>query len=725
MRVSFRSIIGICCCMLLLYSNTTVVAQEDLSVLNGKLYSDAQNILYHHITGEAYRYLETRDKALAGIKTQEQYRGYLESVKSKLKAAFGPLPEKTPLNARVTGTMEHEGISIEKIIYESRPGFWVTGCVFKPKGSTGRLPVVLYVSGHTAEGFRNETYQHVIFNLARKGFLVFAIDPVGQGERYQYYDEGKGASLIGGPTKEHSFAGVQYLLLGRTMAMVRLWDCIRAVDYLFTRSDVDTGKIGVHGRSGGGTMSSFLGSMDERITAAAPECYITSYRRLLETIGPQDAEQNLLSQISIGLDHGDFLIARDSLPSLVVTTTRDFFSIQGARETVRSILSSKILNANMNLSMVEDDAPHQSTQKNREAVYDFFMKAFGVRGSSEDMKIPTLEEKILHATPTGQVITSGSRTIHDLILEDAAVIADNLGKRRTQSAGYSSHIASSSKKHSGLRVPEHMEEPVFCGRFIRDGYAVEQYIIDGEGNIPVPALVFVPEGKEPKQPILYIDPAGKVADAKIDGEIEKLVRRGFCVLAPDLPGYGELAAETRGGDSVIGGVSFNILFGAQLIDRSLTGIQAGHIIRACCFLNEREDVVSGSITCIAKGISGPAALHAVAAEKSITALALQRAPLSWLAVTDTRFYDYALGSTIVPSALTSYDLVDLMCTFAPKKLLVFEPVGGDAEPLSGDGIATYGDSVTSFYTGNSNRLTVISADGNRSFDDVLSGWLSR
>ncbi|MFC1574395.1 prolyl oligopeptidase family serine peptidase, partial [Candidatus Latescibacterota bacterium] len=589
----------------------------------------------------------------------------------------------------------------------------------------GRLPVVLYVSGHTAEGFRSETYQHVIFNLARKGFLVFAIDPVGQGERFQYYDEGKGASLIGGPTKEHSFAGVQYLLLGRTMAMVRLWDCIRAVDYLFTRQDVDTDKIGVHGRSGGGTMSSFLGSMDERITAAAPECYITSYRRLLESIGPQDAEQNLLGQISSGLDHGDFLIARDSLPSLVVTTTRDFFSIQGARETVGSIQSSKILSESMNLSLVEDDAPHQSTQKNREAVYGFFMKAFDLRGSVADIDIPPLDPESLYVTPTGQTITSGSRTIHELIREDAAVIADNLVKRRNKSAGYSSHISSSAMKLSGMRIPEDMEEPVFFGRFIRDGYAVEKYIIDGEGNIPVPALFFVPEGKEQKQPILYIDPAGKEADSGSGGEIEKLVCRGFCVLAPDLPGYGELAAETRGGDSVIGGVSFNILFGAQLIGRSLSGIQAGHIIRACRFLNEREDVISGNITCIAKGTSGPAALHAVAVEKSITALALQRAPLSWLAVTDTRFYDYALGSTVVPLALTSYDLVDLMCTFVPKKLLVFEPVGGDAESLSSNGIETYGHSVTTFYTGNSNRFTVISADDNRSFDDVVSGWLSK
>ncbi len=107
--------------------------------------------------------------------------------------------------------------------------------------------------------------------------------------------------------------------------------------------------------------------------AAAPECYITSYRRLLESIGPQDAEHILLSQISNGLDHGDFLVARGTLPTLVVTTTRDMFSIQGARETVRSIVSLKPARSVVHLSMVEDDAPHQSTKKNREAVYAFFM----------------------------------------------------------------------------------------------------------------------------------------------------------------------------------------------------------------------------------------------------------------------------------------------------------------------------------------------------------------
>ena len=249
----------------------TVFSQDELSVFSGwNKFSNSNNALYNEIAGEAFEYLDAREKSLEKITTDEQFDFYVSEVREKLSDAFGPLPEKTPLKARSTGSFVHEGILIEKIIFESRPGFWVTGCVFKKQGNKGRLPALLYVCGHSNDGFRSDAYKHVILNLARKGFLVFSIDPIGQGERFQYVNREDGSSLIGGPTKEHSYAGLQYLLLGRTMAMVRLWDCIRAVDYLTERPDVDAGRIGVHGRSGGGTMSSYLGAMDRRITAAAP-----------------------------------------------------------------------------------------------------------------------------------------------------------------------------------------------------------------------------------------------------------------------------------------------------------------------------------------------------------------------------------------------------------------------------------------------------------------------
>lgn len=701
-----------------------VEAQENLNILTWRMYTDAKNALYREISREAFRYLDERERAFNALSTQDEYEAYRSSVKRKLDAAFGPIPERTPLNARVTGTFEHEGIVVEKVIYESRPGFQVTGAMFRKKGLNGRLPALLYVCGHTPDGFRGEAYQHVILNFADKGFLVFTIDPIGQGERLQYFDQNKGESVIGGPTSEHSFAGLQYLLLGRTMAMVRLWDGIRAVDYLCERPDVDSKRIGVHGRSGEGTMSAYLGAMDERITAAAPECYITSYRRLLESIGPQDAEQILLSQISNGLDHGDFLVARGTLPTLVVTMTRDMFSIQGARETVRSIVSLKPARSVVHLSMVEDDAPHQSTKKNREAVYAFFMKTFGVQGNSVDEDIPPIDSKNLQVTATGQTITSGSKTIHDVIAEDAAAVADNLLLNRKKNEKYFSRIRTAAVKLSGLQLPQAMDEPVFCGRFVRKGYVIEQHILDGEGGLPLPVLLFIPQNGKRNPAIVYLNPAGKDADAGEGGVIERLVQKGYSVLAVDLPGFGELAVDIRGDDSVIRGVSYNIVFGAQLIGRSVTGIQSGHILRACRFLKSRDDIATSAVTCIARGIAGPALLHAAVADTSIGEIVLDKSLLSWLSVVYTSLYDYSIGTTIVPSALTAYDLIDLLCACSPRRLLVYEPVGGDAQPLETEKILEYGKLLDVFYGSKKDRYTLLKAAENTTFDGILLDWLT-
>ena len=185
-------------------------------------------------------------------------------------------------------------------------------------------PAVIYCSGHNDLGFRNDTYQHVILNLVEKGFVVFAFDPIGQGERLQYLDTETGKSKIGGPTKEHTFAGVQTLLTGTSLSDYFIWDGVRAVDFLLTRPEIDPTRIGITGRSGGGTQSAMIAAYDERIYAAAPECYITNFKRLLQSIGPQDAEQNQFNAIKLGFDHPDFFHLRVPKPSLIITTTHDF-----------------------------------------------------------------------------------------------------------------------------------------------------------------------------------------------------------------------------------------------------------------------------------------------------------------------------------------------------------------------------------------------------------------
>src|SRR5207244_8952449 len=103
-------------------------------------------------------------------------------------------------------------------------------------------------------------------------------------------------------------------------------------DYLLSRPEVDPTRVACTGNSGGGTHTAYLSALDDRITVAAPSCFITSWRRLLESIGPQDAEQCLPPFLKHGLDHGDFIYVLTPKPYIMLTAIRDFFSISGARE---------------------------------------------------------------------------------------------------------------------------------------------------------------------------------------------------------------------------------------------------------------------------------------------------------------------------------------------------------------------------------------------------------
>ncbi|MDP2983783.1 MAG: acetylxylan esterase [Candidatus Latescibacter sp.] len=725
----FRSIPIFCisAIFMFLFSANACAQTEDLTVLKGwRQYAGADQALYNEIVREAYSYLDSRDAALARIKTPEEWKGYITGIRQKLRDAFGPLPEKTPLNARTTGEFEHEGVKVEKVIFESRPGFQVTGCFFKPAQAKGRLPVVLYVCGHSVDGFRSEPYQAVILNLARKGIAVFAIDPVGQGERLQYFDPRKNTSVIGGPTNEHSYAGLPYLLLGRTMAMVRLWDGIRAIDYLVARPDVDPGKIGVHGRSGGGTMSAYIGAMDSRIAAAAPECYITSFRRLFQSIGPQDAEQNLLGQISSGLDHGDFILARAPKPTLIVTTTRDMFSIQGARETVQAARPAfKALGAEENLRMIEDDAPHQSTKLNRERVYAFFMKTFGVSGSPDDETIPSIHPELLKVTSTGQTASAGSKTVYDFIRDDSQSILKNLENSRKQAAVHSEKVRRAVQALSGFSQAKKLSETVFAGRFRHEGYSIEKLIIDAEAPLPIPALAFVPDGGGKHPGVLYVSQKGKESDTGTGGLVESLVRNGYLVLAVDLPGFGELSSSVKGDDSVIRGISYNLVFGAQLIGGSVTGIQAGAASRALRYLALRPDAAPGKLSALSRGLTGPALIHAAAFEKSLSALALVESPLSWESILHHRFYDQGIGSTIVPSALLSYDLPDLLGLLAPRPCMLVDALDGDGKPASTELSDRVTGMVKSFYGQNADVLTAENTDSQIQLTGFILRWLVR
>jgi dienelactone hydrolase len=171
-----------------------------------------------------------------------------------------PLPEKTPLKAQVTGTLERESLVVENLHFQSRPGLYVTGNLYRPKKGNGKLPAVLYVCGHSGRGRNgNKTaFQDHGMWFASNGYLCLIIDTLQLGEvagiHHGTYNQGRW----------------WWQARGYTPAGVECWNGIRAIDYLVSRPDVDAGRIAVTGISGGGATTVWITAADRRVKCAVP-----------------------------------------------------------------------------------------------------------------------------------------------------------------------------------------------------------------------------------------------------------------------------------------------------------------------------------------------------------------------------------------------------------------------------------------------------------------------
>jgi dienelactone hydrolase len=649
--------------MLLFFQVNFLFGQEEnLNVLERWIsWSDGKNMLVHHLNKQAFAHLTERDKEIAGLTNQEDWLERQKNLKSKLIHTVGPFPEKTPLNAKIMGVVAKEGYQIEKIMYESMPGFYVTGSLFKPEGLVGKNPAILFVSGHTPLSYLFPAYQSMILNLVNKGFIVFAIDCIGQGERIQHYDpEKEGSVITGSTTREHSYLGNQTLLAGVSLARYFTWDGIRGIDYLLSRDDIDPARLGVTGQSGGGAQASYIFAFDERIKAGAPINYITGFRRLLESIGPQDAEQNFYRGIINGITHADLLEVRAPNPALIGAGTRDFFSIQGARETYEEVRNAyKAYGKDENIQLVEDDFAHGYTRKLREATNAFFQKNLNLPGEPEDEEIEDFDPNEIRVTETGQVASSfeNAETVYSINKKESQILINKIQESRKNIEPHLKALQTKAKEISGYIEPQEEVKSIFRGRYQREGYSVEMHALHGEGEYIIPLLLFIPNSGSKFSSVIYLNPKGKITDASPGGEIENLVKKGYIVAAPDVLGIGETAGSGRV---------------AMLIGRSVVGIQAGDVVRVAKFLKTRSEVNSEKIAGLAIDEMGPTLLHAAAFYPAIQSISLVGSPISWSSMVMNKFYDPVFFGNAVAGALTGYDLPDLIGAISPRKVILVD-----------------------------------------------------
>ena len=424
--------------------------------------------------------MERRRAELAKIKTPAQARAYVKSVRAKYREALGEFPKKTPLKPVVTRTQVIDGIAVDNVIFESRPGYKVTANFLRPAKFSGKLPGVLGVMGHAEEGNLSTAYQSFAFGLAKKKFAVLLVEPAGQGERKQFWNTPGIDQTKLGCCSEHNLCNKMLLLQGDAFCKWRIWDGVRALDYLLTRPEVDTTRVGVTGNSGGGTMSTYLWSFDDRFTMGAPSCYLTSFERNYDNELPVDAEQVIPGLAAKGFEMADFLIGRAPNPAIILAKSNDFFDVRGAAanyEEVKRIY--RLLGAEDNIRFYVGDGNHGYTQNNREAMYGFFTEhAQGKRSAKEpELKLPT--KKQISVTPNRRVIDlPGAVSLPQIIARDVTALQKKSG--RGKAAAIRKYLAEVQQ----IAVPEERPDYQVPRPFhLEDGRIISRFGIRTEPGI--------------------------------------------------------------------------------------------------------------------------------------------------------------------------------------------------------------------------------------------------
>ena len=322
-----------------------------------------------------YFKIETKrlaDSCLAEIETLDDWNAKKDLYRKQLHEMLGldPLPERTPLQATVTGTVQHDEFEVRNLHFQSSPGLYVTANLYVPKNLTAPAPTILYVCGHgrvKIDGidYGNKTYyQHHGAWFARNGYVCLAIDTIQLGE----------LSGIHHGTYRHSMWW--WNSRGYSPAGVEAWNCIRALDYLTSLDVVDKNRLGVTGRSGGGAYSWWIATLDERIKVAAPVAGITDLQNHVVD-GVVEGHCDCMYHVNTyGWDFAQVAALVAPRPLLILNTDDDgIFPLDGVNRLFTKVRRIYELHGKRSsLGLVITPGGHGDSQELRVPAFNWFNK---------------------------------------------------------------------------------------------------------------------------------------------------------------------------------------------------------------------------------------------------------------------------------------------------------------------------------------------------------------
>jgi cephalosporin-C deacetylase-like acetyl esterase len=626
-------------------------------------YRDYARCLPDYLSSLAATACERRNQRLAALKTPADIRSYQMWARAAFTRLLGTLPERSPLNLRTVGAIERERYRVEKLVYESRPGLFVTANMYLPRTGAAPYPGVLFQMGHSAPGKAYPLYQRCCQGLVQLGYVVLAFDPIGQGERASHVTPPRS------PTQEHSIVGQKMLLVGETATGAMLWDAMRSLDVLVGHPQVDPKRLASTGQSGGGTLTMILAAMDERLAAAVVSSGNTENFAVEPFLAPgssDDAEQDLIGSGPLGFDRWDMLWPMAPKPLLVAVSAHDFFGTyspayerSGREEFGKLARAYEELGAGDRIAYFEQPLPHALSYPMRLATYNWLERHLNHATRAIDEEPPTSPEaeETLWCGKTGVAKRDFGGT------SPAQLVAERSRNLRTP------------EKPGDLRALLGMEsaplEPKLetRGRTSYRNCEVLAVEVQTAGQVWCPAWIFLPK-RAWSQMLLVIEPNGRNG-AWHEGELyDQLATVGIAVCAPDVRGVGDVQGQFAPG--AVGyarghAAEEEYAWASLILGHSLLGQRTADI-NAYVQALAREYPQKKVVLAAREKMSVPA-LCAAALEPNVSKVFLARPMPSWRSVAEDENQTCPLAN-IVPGALSVADLPQIVRSVAPRPVTV-------------------------------------------------------
>jgi hypothetical protein len=590
--------------------------------------------------------------------SREAWERRAAHIRQRLLVSLGlwPLPERTPLKPRLCGRLEREGYTVEKVWFESLPGFLVCGNLYRPRGK-GPFPGIASPHGHWRGGRLEHSADCSIpgrcINLARQGHVVFSYDMVGY--------------LDGDQLPHRRLGGRREELWGIGLMGLQLWNSIRGVDFLLSLEGVDPERLGCTGASGGGTQCFALTAADERVKASAPVNMVSAHMQggcVCENQGHLRVEANNV----------EIAACMAPRPLLLVSATGDWTCHTPEVEYPAIRRVYQLYGAEERISQRQFEAGHNYHQGSREAVYAFFGRWFlGVDDPERFREKPFAVEKreallvFADQARPAQVLDEAG-LVRTLIGRSEKQLADlrpadgpGLARFRKAMAPALGHALSAS-----WPAPEELQA-LNLGRARRKGLDVQRLLLGRrEEGEQVPALWYLPRPFEPGRPaVLAVHPEGKAALADPErGQpgplVAGLLAAGISVLAIDA----FLTGEARGRREE-GGPHFHTY------NQATAACRVQDLLTALAFLDSAEEV--GAVDLLGLGEAGPWCLLARGLAPGVRRAAID---FNFLAAGDDQVWAEEL---FVPALRSAGDLRTALALAVPAPLLVHQAGRGFPE----------------------------------------------